>query len=204
MGISCKDPDALTEKQRRFVEEYLIDCNARGAYERAGYKISPNEPTNKSNAQLILRSPKVAAAIEAAKTKRSEKVNITAEMVLERLWAIATADPQALMQLRRAKCPECGGSDTAQCPVCRGEGTIPDPWFADTREVPEQARRLFAGVKVTKEGIEVKTHDQMRALEMVARHLGMFTDKVDVNVTGTLVERLLRGRERLKHDKRDD
>ena len=49
--------------------------------------------------------------------------------------------------------------------------------FHDTREVKGSAALLYAGVKVTKDGIELKVHDQAKALDNVARHLGMFTDK---------------------------
>ena len=36
---------------------------------------------------------------------------------------------------------------------------------------------LYAGVKQTKEGFEIKMHDQLAALDKVAKHLGMFSDK---------------------------
>ena len=38
-------------------------------------------------------------------------------------------------------------------------------------------------MKEGKEGIELKTHDQMKALDSVARHLGMFKEKVEIDVT---------------------
>jgi phage terminase small subunit len=47
----------------------------------------------------------------------------------------------------------------------------------DTRQLSRRAARLYAGVKTTKEGIEVKIHDQQAALVNVGKHLGMFKDK---------------------------
>jgi hypothetical protein len=44
----------------------------------------------------------------------------------------------------------------------------------DTRSLSDEARALFAGVKETKEGIEVKLHDQLAALEKLMRHLGAY------------------------------
>lgn len=64
------------------------------------------------------------------------------------------------------------------CPKCHGEGVL-DLHMADTRKVSTPARRLFAGIKQTQAGIEIKFRDQDKALENVARHLGMFTDKVE-------------------------
>lgn len=64
------------------------------------------------------------------------------------------------------------------CPECFGEGEE-HVFVADTRNLSESARMLYAGVKQTKEGLEVKVHDQHAALTNVARHLGMFGDRVE-------------------------
>lgn len=62
------------------------------------------------------------------------------------------------------------------CPKCDGLG-VERLVIADTRKLSPAARRLFAGVKQTKDGLEVKMHDQLAALNSVARHLGMFDEK---------------------------
>jgi hypothetical protein len=59
-----------------------------------------------------------------------------------------------------------------ECPICEGEGVM-RTWLADSRELSPQAARLFAGVKQTKEGIEIKTRDQDAALAKIADYLGM-------------------------------
>lgn len=63
-----------------------------------------------------------------------------------------------------------------ECPKCFGEG-VPRIEVADTKKLKGRAKLLYAGVKATKYGVEVLMHDQMKALEMVARHLGMFAEK---------------------------
>lgn len=63
------------------------------------------------------------------------------------------------------------------CPKCYGEGKM-DLYLADTRCLSQQGQALYAGVKQTKTGIEVMMHDQKAALDQVARHLGMFSDKL--------------------------
>ena len=67
------------------------------------------------------------------------------------------------------------------CPECFGEGAA-DIHLADTRELSPVERELFAGIKTTKEGIEVKMHSQDKNLELLARHLGLIKDKVDHGV----------------------
>lgn len=66
------------------------------------------------------------------------------------------------------ECPECGGE---------GRGRM---FVADTRTLPEAAKTLYAGVKVGKDGLEVKMRDQDAALTNIARHLGMFPSKVEL------------------------
>lgn len=77
------------------------------------------------------------------------------------------------------------------CPHCKGLGEI-NVFLADTRDYSPDARLLYAGAKHTKYGVEVKTHDQMRAMEMVAKILGLYSDtdptdnQIRVIVTGGL------------------
>lgn len=82
------------------------------------------------------------------------------------------------------------------CPECHGEG-VEDVYIHDTRLVRGPARRLYAGVKRTKDGIEVKMRDQDKALELLGRHLGLFVDRVEIKGKLDLVERLSRARTRL-------
>lgn len=205
---------ALTAKQQRFVEEYLVDLNATQAAIRAGY--SPK--TAKQQGQRLLTNVDITTAIEAAKAARSSRTQITADNVLQRFWAIATANPNELIELRRPCCRYCYGahnryqrtqgemdrdrtayaadkgkvgtvfdelggvgfdprkSPHPDCRECFGEG-VEQVHPKDTRNLSENAQCLYAGVKVTKDGLEIKMHDQHAALANVARHLGMFEDR---------------------------
>lgn len=68
-------------------------------------------------------------------------------------------------------------SPNLECPVCFGEGKV-DLYLADTRNLSPHGQALYAGAKMTKTGYEVMMHDQAAALNNVARHLGMFNDKI--------------------------
>ena len=63
------------------------------------------------------------------------------------------------------------------CPECYGDG-IPRAVFKDTRKLSDGAALLFAGVKVTKDGFEVKVHSRETALVNMARVHGLFDDKL--------------------------
>lgn len=64
------------------------------------------------------------------------------------------------------------------CPECFGEG-VGRAFPRDTRSLSPAARILYAGVKETKDGVEIKMRDQDAAMVNVARHLGMFPTKVE-------------------------
>lgn len=65
------------------------------------------------------------------------------------------------------------------CPECFGEG-VGRPVFRDSRQVSRAARSLYAGVKITRDGMEMRLQDKGKALELLGRHLGMFTDRLKV------------------------
>lgn len=186
----------LTVKQRRFIDEYLTDLNATQAAIRAGY----SKRTARQQGALNMANAAIGAAIAEAMEKRSERTAITADAVLARFWDIATADPNEIVSVRVGKCGSCygGESDNAhpdeKCEACDGEG-VSGLVIADTKSLKGAARKLYAGAKQTKFGVEVQLHDQMKALENVARHLGMFNDKLTLkgdpeNPLKMLIERI--------------
>jgi phage terminase small subunit len=169
----------LTVKQKRFIEEYLTDLNATQAAVRAGY----SKRTARQQGALNMANAAIGAAIAEAMEKRSERTEIKADAVLARFWDIATADPNEIVSVRVGKCERCYSAGSIEreprddCEVCGGEG-VPVLVIADTKSLKGAARKLYAGAKQTKFGVEVQLHDQMKALENVARHLGMFNDKI--------------------------
>lgn len=65
------------------------------------------------------------------------------------------------------------------CPECWGEGELKS-FAKDTRDLTPTARLLYAGVKETQNGLEIKMHDQQAALVKIGEHLGMFRKKVEL------------------------
>ena len=74
----------LNPKQQRFVAEYLKDLNASASCLRAGYRTkNPNVVGPRLLAQVGIRQ-----AVDAALAKRSEKLGLTAEFVIENVRRI--------------------------------------------------------------------------------------------------------------------
>lgn len=81
---------ALTEKQKRFCEEYLVDLNATQAALRAGYK----GKTVRSTASENLAKPDIQKYLKQLMEERSERTEITADDVLNELKKVAFADTE--------------------------------------------------------------------------------------------------------------
>ncbi len=67
-----------------------------------------------------------------------------------------------------------------ECPVCFGEG-VEDVFVHDTRELSPAAVALYAGVKRTKDGIEVKVEDRQAALVNLFKHFSMFVERQELS-----------------------
>ena len=81
----------MTEKQKKFADEYLIDLNATRAY-KAAYKSVKNDNSAAVNASKLLRNTKVAAYIEEKIAERSERTEIKQDDVVKELAKIGFAE----------------------------------------------------------------------------------------------------------------
>lgn len=145
----------LTEKQKRFCDEYIIDLNATRAY-LAAYPATTKEATAAKSASRMLRNGKVAEYIRQRIEDRRRRTEITQDRVLLELAAIAFADVAGIISWQ--------------------DGRIR---ITNTEDVPEESRKIIAGYKKGQFGPEVKLWDKLKALELLGRHLGMFDPKKD-------------------------
>jgi phage terminase small subunit len=143
----------LTPKQQMFIKEYLIDLNGSKAAVRAGY--SPK--TAEFQASRLLSKAKVSEAVKLAMDARSAKTEITAERVLRELGRVAFGDQRAVMSW---------GPDGVKL---RPSNALTDDEAAMVSEVSE-TETLNGG------SLKLKTHDKIKALELIGKHLGMFKD----------------------------
>lgn len=75
----------FTEKQRMFIDEYLVDLNATQAAIRAGY----SERTAKSQASRLLTNVYIRTRIEELKKTRADRLELDTYWVLKRLMDIS-------------------------------------------------------------------------------------------------------------------
>ena len=75
----------LTDKQRKFVSEYLVDLNATQAAIRAGF----SERTAGSMAQKLVAKSHIQEAIKAAQSQREKRTLVTVDYVVSSLREVA-------------------------------------------------------------------------------------------------------------------
>ncbi len=147
---------SLTPKQARFVEEYLLDLNATQAAVRAGY--SPK--TAKQQGQRLLTNVDVQAAVTEAQKARSERTNAEADDVVLELKRLAFSDIRQYVEW---------GPDGVRLKESAGL---------------DDASRCIAEVSETKSEkggtVKFKLHDKRGALTDLMRHLGLFTDNLNL------------------------
>lgn len=132
----------LTDKQKEFVRQYLVDLNATQAAIRAGYSMK----TAYRQGADLLQKTSIREAIEKAQAKRARRVEVTQDYVLSNLVEVVERTMQ-------------------RAPVTDRKG----------EQVTDE------------EGRAVWTFDAKganRALELLGKHLGIFTDKVRAEVSG--------------------
>lgn len=169
---------ALTPKEHRFCEEYLIDLNATQAAIRAGY----SRHTARQAGSELLSKPVVQAEIERLRDERSERTKINADWVLTRLAAIAEADLNDLYDTTGELLP------VEDWPMIWRQGLVAGVDVEQLFEGRGEEREQIGVVK------KIKTIDRMRAIEMIGKHVNVkaFEERVAVTGLDALAERLER------------
>ena len=164
LAVRGVNPKRLTDKQRMFIAEYLVDMNGKRAAIAAGYSAR----SAKVRAAKLLKHPLVSKAIGNCQRKDLESLGLDRERIVQELACVALRDPIDL---------------------CDENGLIR---VDDLRQLPERIRRCIDSIKcrqrtdangnVTQE-IELRLSPKTPAIELALKHFGLLgPDKHDVNV----------------------
>jgi len=159
----------LSDKQKRFVEEYLIDLNATQAAIRAGY----SEKTAEWIGPQLLTKTHVLAAVEKAKAERSKRTEITQDMVVRELSLIGFADMADFVKIDESGMIQALPLDT----LAEGKSRI-------IKKVREKRviKSTAEGDQVLDATYEFELCDKVKSLENLGRHLGMFVEKREIDL----------------------
>lgn len=153
----------LTEKQQRFVDEYLIDLNATQAAIRAGYSV---KTANEQGSQLLAKLS-IQQAISEKMAERSKRTGVNQDRVVLELAKIAFVKMTDIVD-SYGKIKDTATSDDLAC--------------IESMKYKESESDTGSSVER-----EVKISPKLKALELLGKHLGMWNDKLDVNITSPIV-----------------
>lgn len=174
---------AITEKQKRFADEWLVDLNGTRAY-KAAYPSVKKDETAKAAASRLLTNVNVKVYIQERQKEREKRTEITQDSVLHELALIAFA--KASDYARVVEKDAMVEVDGNMVPVLDEDGNqvkyrTVEPILTD--ELTEDQKKAIAVIKKGRDGFEIKPYSKIQALELLGKHLGMFTEKVEVKNT---------------------
>lgn len=169
---------ALTAKQQRFVDEYLLDLNATQAAIRAGY--SPK--TADQQASRLLTNVKVRQYLAERQGERAERTAITQDMVLRELAKIGFSDIRKVVRWGETMVRVVDGEEECADDLVPYHGLA----LIDSSEVDDDIAGAIAEVSQSRDGLKVKLHDKKGALVDIGRHLGMFSPPGHVDLDAEL------------------
>ncbi len=147
----------LTNRQKRFAEEYLIDLNATKSAIRAGY----SENGASVIACKLLVNANIQAKIQENMNERAKRTGITADRVLNEIAKPAFANMSDYVKW--------GNGAIA----IRSSNELTNDQTACVLEISETSNEVSSKTKI-------KLHDKIKSLELLGRHLKLFTDKTEV------------------------
>lgn len=159
----AKGEDGLTVRQRRFVEEFPLDCNGSQACIRAGY--SPIGAAKQ--AKKLLKIPAIKAAVQAALDARSDRLHFTADEVLLEIATLVRSDP------RHFKVSKSGRLTLAP--------DAPDNAWRAVSRVKHKRRTIpqtGGAAPIVEHEVEFHLWDKGGAIEKAMRHLGIGTPEL--------------------------
>lgn len=164
----------LTVLQRRFCEEYIAnpDLTAAAAARAAGYKA--DRINSQKIASKLLKKPLVQEYINKLMEERSKRTAITADMVLQEIAKVAFINLADFVDDEGQMLPP---------------GRIKREHMA---AVQEFSVKEFGSEEMPMIERKYKLNDKMNALEKLGKHLKLFTDKVETEITtkGSLADLL--------------
>lgn len=154
----------LSEQRQRFVDEYLIDLNGTQAAIRAGYSAK----TANEQAARLLANVSIQQAISKAMAERSKRTGVNQDRVVLELAKLAFINAGDLIDPKDASIRPGASKEDLAC----------------IQSVKVKQSHSSKG-NVTER--EVRLSDKMKALELLGKHLGMWNDKLDVNIAQPIV-----------------
>ena len=153
----------MTDKQKRFCEEYLIDHNAKQAAIRAGYS-----PTSAGETGCeILKNSNARAYIDKKLAEQSARTGISADRVIRELAKVAFVKATDVIDTETGNVRDNATDEDRACIAAVKVKRVNGADFDSTER-------------------EIRLCDKVKALELLGKHFGIFEDNINVDVNGAV------------------
>ncbi len=156
----------MTEQRKRFADKYFETLNGTQSAIYAGY----SEKTAVSQACQMLQDPEVAEYLQNLREEEAERNGVSRERLLQEYKKIAFSDVRELYNTD-------GGLHNVKQIDDETAGAISS---IKSKEVYNNEGNKVGDI------IEVKTHDKIRALDAIGKHIGFFA--VDNSQKNPIIE----------------
>lgn len=153
----------LTRNQRVFADEYCIDRNGSRAYMKAYVKVKKTE-TAKAAAARLLTNVNVQGYVDYQLKRLSEKAQVTTDQVLKEECLLAFSDIRKLFR----------GQSVPLSPADLPEEVARAICAIDVKEI---VRSIDDSETILERSYKFRFWDKGRALNRLAKHLGMHRSK---------------------------
>jgi len=163
----------LTTKQERYVQGLFAGLSQREAYKKAYDCENMSDKTIDEAACRAAADSKIIARLSELEDELKYRNMATIERVLSEYAKIGFADIKDFLAFRTEK--------TVVDHDDQGKPIYDYKQIVDTKPSDEIDGSLINEVSISKDGtFKFKLHDKKAALDMIGKHLGMFTDKVEL------------------------
>lgn len=165
----------LDAREKRFVDEYLIDLDPQRAALAAGY--SPSMARTKAYQWVSegKRKPHVFAAVQQAMEARAKRTELTQDMVLTELRKLGFSDIRKAINWQANVTSMVEDEDGNERLAVTNEVQL-----IDSDKIDDATAAAISGISQMKGGgLRITFHDKRAALVDLGRHLGMFKERVE-------------------------
>lgn len=167
-------PKKMTPKKLMFCKEFLVDLNGTAAAIRAGY----SEKTANEQASRLLADVNIQKEIERLKAERVERIQVNSDEILRELVRLSQSDIRKVFDEDGALRPMAEWPDAIAACVASVEV---DEIF-EYEGSGDDRKRVHIGY--TK---KVKFWDKNKALDMLGRHMKLFSDDDGSKTAATIL-----------------
>jgi len=154
----------ITDRMKKFVDEYLVDFNATQAAIRAGY--SP-DTANEQGSQLLAR-PDIRELVAEGQKEVMERTQTFQDNAVDELKIVGFSDLADFLTVKEGGIVEQKSFDqlTKEQTKC----------IKKIKQVVRSTHAADGSLLHQTATLEIELHDKLKALELLGRHLGMFND----------------------------